>query len=191
MAQIKKNIISLHGIPGSGKTKTGKALLGLLKAFSPISTGAIARAIALEHGFSEAQFDTFPQYARNNNIPYDELIDKRLKEINVSGSKLIVDSRLGYFFVPNSFKVLLKTPIEIAAQRIFRDPDRRGLCTTVEEVLQNLITREKSDRKKYKELYGTDYTIESNFDYVESTEFPAEEVANMIFIKFRQWYIND
>jgi cytidylate kinase len=188
----KQEIISLHGKPGSGKTKTSKYLLELLvsKNFSYISTGSIARDIALKHGFTEENFDKFPQYAREKQIPYDKLIDDKLIEISSTGTRLIVDSRLGYFFLKRSFKVLLNTPVELAAERIFSDLERKGNAKSVEEIIINLSEREKSDRLKYLEMYKTDHTDLKNFDFVTDTKDSAQEVANLIFIKFKQWLLD-
>ena len=180
-------IMTIHGVPASGKSKTVEWLLRLLGNYSHTSTGAIARKIALEYGFSEEKFDTFPKYARDNNIPYDQLIDNHLKELNNKNENIIVDSRLGYFFIPDSFKVLLNTPLKIAARRMFKDPKRRGKYQNAVEVYKHLLGREQSDRKKYLELYDTDYTLKTNFDFVIPTTFRVEEVANMIFVEFGIW----
>lgn len=192
MHMEKQEIISIHGKPGSGKTKTSKHLLELLasKNFSYISTGSIAREIAVKHGFSEETFDKFPQYAREKQIPYDKLIDEKLIEISTTGTRLIVDSRLGYFFLKRSFKVLLDTPMELAAKRIFADLKRRGNAKSAEEVMNNLSERENSDRLKYLEMYKTDYTDLKNFDFITDTIDSAEEVANHVFIEFRQWLLS-
>jgi cytidylate kinase len=188
----KQEIISIHGKPGSGKTKTSKYLLELLasKNFSYISTGSIAKEIAISHGFSEENFDKFPQYAREKQIPYDKLIDDKLVEISTTGTRLIVDSRLGYFFLKRSFKVLLDTPVELAAERIFSDLKRKGNAKSIEEVISNLSEREKSDRLKYLEMYKTDYTDLKNFDFITDTKYSAQDVANLVFVQFRQWLID-
>ncbi len=187
----KQEIITLHGIPGSGKSSTANELLALLTGFSHTSTGKIAREIGAGYGFKEDTFDAFPKYAREKNIPYDEIIDNRLKSLGNEKSKLIVDSRLGYFFIPNSFKVVLETPLEVAAERIFNDPNRKGKYANVEEVYKALLEREKSDKTKYLELYNTDYSLASNFNYGVPTTFRTGEIANMIFVAFRDWYITN
>ena len=63
---------------------------------------------------------------------------------------------MGWYAVPESFKVYLKVDIDIAAQRAFADPNRKRAesLPTVEAQKEDMIKRTKNDLSRYLNLYG-------------------------------------
>jgi hypothetical protein len=39
-------------------------------------------------------------------------------------------------------------------------------------------------------MYKTDYTDLKNFDFITDTKYSAQDVANLVFVQFRQWLID-
>ena len=111
------NKITLTGDLGSGKSAVS-ALLCQQTGFSYLSTGQIQRKLAAEMGI-----DTLEMNRRADTDPsIDERIDGVFVSLNEDPDGYVVDSRLAWFFIPNSFKVYLSVDVHIAAQRILNDP---------------------------------------------------------------------
>lgn len=186
--------LTLHGIPGSGKTRAVNGLLQMLTDHEHLSTGRIAREIAKQYGFGPEEFNLFPAYAREHNIPYDSLIDQKLQQA-AAAKKMIIDCRLGYFFIPESYKVLLTISLRKAAERIYEDVSRPESAkfrpdVTIDVIESELKEREQSDSSKYLELYGTDYTNINHYDLVIDTgksENDVPFVINKIHNAYLAW----
>ena len=54
----------------------------------------------------------------------DQEIDNLTKSLSDKDESFILDSRMAWHFIPNSFKVFLKVQADIAAKRIYKDQDR-------------------------------------------------------------------
>ena len=91
--------ISITGELGSGKSTIAKILAEEFKA-QYLSTGAIQRNIANRFGLNTLQLNNLA----DTNKQIDEEIDGTLIELNTSDKSFVIDSRLAWFFIPNSFK---------------------------------------------------------------------------------------
>ena len=86
-------------------------------------------------------------------------------------SNLIIDWRLGFHFVKNSFNVFLKVSKETAAQRLklanrideFQDDN-------IELILQKSKDRNSKMRERFITLYNVDFADETNYDLVLDTD---------------------
>ena len=175
-------IITLTGDLGSGKSTVSKILTERLN-YNYIYTGKIQREIANRYQMSTLELN---QYAETHP-EIDEEIDATFKALNDS-TDLIVDSRLAWFFIPDSFKVYLKCDINVAANRISNDRQRKSeQYVSQEEAVQNIIARKESENKRYMELYGADCTNLSNYNLMVDTSFiTPEEVADAIMGEYRK-----
>jgi len=176
-------IITLTGDLGSGKSTVSKILTERLN-YDYVYTGKIQREIANRYQMSTLELN---QYAETHP-EIDEEIDATFKALNDS-TDLIVDSRLAWFFIPNSFKVYLTCDINVAANRISNDRQRKSeQYVSQEEAIRNIIARKESENKRYMELYGADCSDLSNFDLVIDSSFiTPEEVAGTIIAGYRVW----
>ena len=187
----KKHIITIAGSLGSGKSSTAKKLSEILN-YKHFSTGDFMRSIADERGV--------PLTELNKMAENDNSIDKILDDRNVEVGKMtdvVLDSRLGFHFIPESFKVYLELDPDVASERILHDknfnPNRNkeasGSFDTPESIKEKINFRLESERKRYKELYGIeDNTARENFDLVINTEkIPLEEVCKKITEEYNNW----
>lgn len=185
---VKKEIITINGFPGSGKSSTAD-LVSKTLGFQHFSSGDFMRKIALERGISLNELST--QAEKNSSI--DFAIDNEVKKAGEM-NRLVIDSRLAFHFIPNSFKVYLSLPPEIAKQRILKDLKINKLrqesetAQTEDEVYEKITKRLESEKKRYIELYNVDHTNQDNFDLViDTNKNNLEEVANIIVTEYKKW----
>lgn len=179
-------IITICGDLGSGKSTVAKILAAKLD-FKRRSVGDLMGELALKRGISLMEIS---KKAENDNGKIDKILDDEQKKLNESNENIIFDSRLGWFFIHNSFKIYLKVDIDIAAKRIFNDKraDEKE-NVSLEETKRNMILRKKSEMERYKKYYNIEkYDDENNFDIVvDTTNINAEEVAKKIIEKLNQF----
>jgi len=187
----KKHIITIAGKLGSGKSSTAKLVAKKL-LYTHYSTGDFMRSIANDRGISLADLSAIAES--------DDSIDKALDDHNLEIGKMkniVLDSRLGFHFIPESFKVFLELDAETASERILEDrksnPNRHteatGSFDTKESIIEKINTRLLSERKRYKELYGIeDQTDHNNFDLIiDTSKTPLEEVTKKIIEEYNNW----
>jgi len=187
----EKHIITIAGKLGSGKSSTAKKVAEVL-GYQHFSTGDFMREIANGRGITLGDLSILAET--------DNSIDKELDDHNLkigTMENVVLDSRLGFHFIPNSFKVFLELRPEIAAKRILEDkknnPNRHteatGSFDTEELILKRIEERLKSERRRYKELYGIeDQTAHENFDLIIDTEkVPLEEVIKKVTEEYNKW----
>src|SRR5207244_4295823 len=100
-------------------------------------------------------------------------VDEWLKKIGGEKDKLVIDSRMAFHWMPDSFKVFLDLNPKVAAARTFAQIQREGrqsqAGSSIDEVLQNTLERIKSEKKRYMTLYQVDTTDKTQFDLVVDT----------------------
>jgi CMP/dCMP kinase len=171
------NKITLTGDLGSGKSKVS-ALLCEATGYQYLSTGRIQRKLAAEMGI-----DTLEMNRRADQDPsIDEQIDGVFVSLNDNPDGYVVDSRLAWFFIPESFKVYLSVDTEVAAQRIINDPLRNSeQYTSVLEAVDKIKARKASENARFLVKYGADCANLNLFDIViDTTQKTPEEVAHLI-----------
>jgi len=187
----KKHIITIAGSLGSGKSSTAKRVAEIL-GYTHYSTGDFMRSIADKRGVSLGDLNIIGEI--------DTSIDKELDDRNIeigNMENVVLDSRLGFHFIPNAFKVFLDLDPETASERILKDkennPNRSkeasGSFDTKESILEKTSNRLSSERKRYRDLYGIeDHTSPDNFDIVISTkELSLEEVSKKVVLEYNNW----
>ncbi|GHT24006.1 hypothetical protein FACS189430_08210 [Bacteroidia bacterium] len=175
-------IISITGDLGSGKSTVSDILCKELK-YDYIYTGAIQRKIAEKYGMTTTELNKYAE----THPEIDEEIDFTFRSLN-DASNLIVDSRLAWFFIPNSFKLFLKTNLMVAADRICKDKQRKNESyLSVDEAAKQMTERKTSENKRYMELYGADCSNLKLFDLLVDTSFIAPaKVADIILKSYKE-----
>jgi len=187
----KKHLITIAGKLGSGKSSTAKRVAELLE-YTHYSTGDLMRSIANDRGISLVELSQIAE----TDLSIDKALDGRNLEIGQM-ENVVLDSRLGFHFIPEAFKVFLELRPEIAAERILEDkkfnPNRRkedaGNFDTKESIMESINIRLLSERKRYKEMYGIeDLTSPDNFDLVINTEnIPLADVCHLVLVAYKDW----
>jgi len=192
---MKKTIITIGGMLCSGKSTTAYRLALGLK-YKVTSTGEYMRSMAEKRGITLEELSLIAER--------DSSIDMELDEFNISIGRdekdIILDSRLGFHFIPDSFKVFLGLDLRTAALRILNDKNRikeSHAFSTEDEIFQSITKRFASERSRYKALYDIDdHTDPNNFDLVIDTGAPAydhntEAVVLKIHEEYQKWLARD
>ena len=181
----KKHIISISGDLASGKGAVSKILIEKL-SYGIYRNGEYFRKLAKEKGMDVTSFGKYVE----EHPEIDEKIEKSASEYAENHDNFIIDARLGWYAVPESFKVYLKVNIDVAAKRAFLDENRKDTenFKTIEEQKQDMISRHTSENKRYLELYGVNRDDMTNYDLViDTSNLTPEEVANKIEIEYKKW----
>jgi cytidylate kinase len=183
---MKSKIITIAGALGSGKSSTAKLVAQEL-GYRHFSSGDLFRAIAKERGLSIEEINKTAELEKE----IDYATDERLRQM-AADSDLVIDSRMAFHWMPDSFKVYLTLNPHVAAERIFNHIQKEGRvsqeASSVEDVLKATEERKASEKKRYWNLYQVDAEDLSPFDAVIDTataDLPT--VAKMVVEKYREW----
>jgi len=184
---MKKQIITIAGSPGSGKSSTARALATAL-GFEHYSSGDLFRQLAVQRGESVEATNISAEIQRDIDVKVDTL----LQEMYRTADRLVIDSRMAWHWMPLSFKVFLLLDADTAAQRIFGHLQREGRISedgsSVEEVRKSIDRRFDSEQKRYRALYGVNFTDPLNFDIVVDTKQNGlETVTGMVASAYTAW----
>jgi cytidylate kinase len=178
-------IITITGDLASGKSLVAKRICSLLNA-DYFSTGQIQREIAAKYGMTTLELNKFSE----THPEIDEEIDNRVKTLANDERKRVVDSRMAWHFLPDSFKVFLSTNIVCAAERVMADTERSNepVYADRNDAMLKLQERKRSENKRYLELYDADCSCLSNFDLVVDTTYSVpEDTIKVIIFQFNEW----
>jgi cytidylate kinase len=168
--------VTISGEIGSGKSTVSEFLASNLGT-KRLSTGAIQREMAAERGIGLLDFNLLSEH----NPDLDAEIDKHTAALHGSPEPIVVDSRMAWYFLPESVKVLLIVDPAIAAARVIGDSRRVGSedHRDLAAAKADIIARRESEVKRFKALYGVDCSDFRNFDLVIDTSFatPLEVVS--------------
>ena len=181
----RRDIISITGDLASGQSTVSKMLAENLNYYL-YRNGAYARKLAVEHGMSITEFCEYLV----DHPEIDRQIEKSATEYAKTNNNIVIDAKMGWYAVPESFKVYLKVNIDVAAKRAFADPNRKRSedLPTLEAQKQDMIKRTQSDLSRYFELYNVHRNDMSNYDFVlDTSNMTPEEEMNKIKEEYEKW----
>ena len=184
----KKNIISLAGELASGKGTVSKLLSEELN-YTIYRNGEYVRKLAREMDMDITSFNAY----LNEHPEIDRQIEQSAADYAKEHDNFIIDARLGWYAVPESFKVYLTIDIDEAAKRAFYDENRKSTeaFSTIEEQKQDMIRRYKMENERYFNLYGVRKEDLSNYDLVvDTTGKSPETVKQEILDGYKKWLEN-
>ncbi len=185
----RKHIITLSGKPGSGKSSTADRVAEML-GYTRYSAGETARAIIHKQKITLSDFNK--QAEQHPEI--DQQIDEELRKLR-DHRDIVIDSRLGFYWIPESFKVYLDLSNDVAIARIFKDANLNTLRSDLGEggpsmasVMDQVEERVRSERLRFKKLYGVNPNSIEHFDLViDTARHSPQTVALTIFDTYRKW----
>lgn len=185
---MKKEIITINGGLGSGKSSTANLVAKEL-GFKRFSSGDFFRQVGLDLGLSINEVNIRAE----TDPKIDEMTDKKLRLLrNEKG--IVIDSRTAYHWIPESFKVYLDLPPEIAKDRILSSLKVEKLrqqsenMSSAEEVYKKITERFESEQKRYWDLYKINNTDKKNYDLViDTNKNNLEQVVEIIVSEYKKW----
>ena len=143
---MKKNIISLSGDLASGKGTVSKILMSDLN-YGIYRNGEYFRKLAKDNNMSVTEFNEYV----DKHPEIDKQIEKSASIYAEDHDNFVIDARLGWYAVPESFKVYLKVDVEESAKRAFNDPNRKETesFNTIEEQKEDIIKRYNMENERY------------------------------------------
>ena len=174
-------IIVIGGTPGSGKS-TVVSLLSQAHSLDVVSSGSMFRDEAIRRGMT---LEEFGAYAQKHHEVDKELDDKVTKLVIERGQEenLIADSRLQAHLLEREgadfFAVYIDAPLDVRAERVSGREAK-----PIEQAKREIQERERSERTRYKDIYGIDIGDLRVYDLViDSAEKTPEQVAEVVWSK--------
>ena len=184
---MKKSVITIAGSLGSGKSSTAKAVAAAL-GFEHFSSGDVFRKMAQERGVSVEVINIAAEVQQD----IDRKVDAWLEGLK-QNELIVVDSRMAWHWIPDSFKVFLELDPTTASERIFANIQSEGRvsekASSVEEVRASIDARFASEQKRYLSLYGVNPTDPLNFDIFINTKYnDLDTVTAILLAAYRAWH---
>ena len=186
---MKKRIITITGLPGSGKSSTAKGVAAAL-GYEHFSSGDLFRKMAADRGLSIEEIN----FAAEKQKAIDHEVDNYLAKIGNEKNDMVIDSRMAFHWIPDSFKIFLDLDLRTAAGRTFEHIQSEGRASqagsSADEVYENTVKRLESEKKRYAALYKIDFTDKSQFDLVVDTgKNDLAATINIIVEAYNKWSI--
>lgn len=188
----KKHIITISGKPGSGKSSTADKVAELL-GYTRHSSGDMVRNILKKKRMT---LEDYNEQAEDNHT-LDAVVDEELRELR-DHKDIIVDSRLGFYWIPESFKVYLDLSLDVATARIYKDVvsnarrSGEGGDQSLSSVAHSVKDRMENERARFRSMYGVDPYNPGNFDLViDTSRHTPQSVALAVFDSYKEWLNSD
>jgi CMP/dCMP kinase len=185
----KKEIITICGGLGSGKSSTANRVAEKL-GYTRFSSGDFFRQVGVDLGLSVNELNLRAE----KDPSIDVMTDEKLRALR-NAEKIVIDSRTAFHWIPESFKVYLSLPPEIAHHRVMENlkenalrKQSEGSTYSPEEIYQKMTERLESEQKRYWDLYKIDNTKKENFDLIIDTDKNnLEQVVDIIVSEYKKW----
>ncbi len=172
-------IITISGTAGAGKSTVAKEVAKRLD-LKHYSNGDFMREIAQKKGVTVLELNKIAETDKS----IDKELDDRLVKLGKEENNFVIDSRLGFHFIPSSFKVFLDAGIHERATRVFGDQRGTEDNITLHDTKDKMIEREKSESVRYSQLYGVNHLDYDNYDLVvDTTHMTVKEVVEKVLGK--------
>jgi cytidylate kinase len=192
MLMKKKHIITISGKPGSGKSSTADKVAELL-GYTRHSSGDMVRNFLKK---SHMSLEEYNERAEDNHS-LDAGVDEQLRELR-DQTDIIVDSRLGFYWIPESFKVYLDLNLDVATARIFKDVvsnasrSGEGGDHSLSSVARSVKERMDNEQSRFRSMYNVDPYNPRNFDLViDTSRHTPQSVALAVFDTYKEWLNSD
>ena len=164
-------IIAVSGKPGSGKTTVALRLADQL-GYKYYSAGLYMKQMAAKRGISLNKLLNLA----DKDPTIDKEVDDWQAQLGRKEKNFVMDSRLGFHFIPNSYKIFLDVDIDVSAERLFEDSHSGTL--TLPETKKFIQRRLDAEILRFSKQYHVDHFDFSHYDLVLVTSaLPCERIV--------------
>lgn len=202
MSKVKNKIITISGEPASGKSTVVQEIKNKYEKMGYnihiVSVGNVFRELVkkeylktypdkTEASLADIQNDKeFMSKLHSIDGMVDSEVARKGREINKEerpNDVYIIDSRLAWNNVPESYAIRLTVNEAIAGKRVFKDKTRgaEDQYETLDMAIQKTRERKIGEIERYKERYNVNLSDENNYDLIVDTSYTnTEELADII-----------
>ena len=170
-------LITISGLPGSGKTTVARLLSHRL-GVPHIYAGDLYRRAAVERGVSLEAFNALSE--KDHSI--DRELDAKMAEYARQGAAVLEGRLAGFMALQegvDALKVWLTASDEVRARRVAQRESKDSNA-----VLQLNRSRQGSDAKRYRAIYGFDLNDTTIYDLIlDSDDQGPEALAEQILAR--------
>jgi len=141
--------------------------------------------MAKERGLSLEAFGRAAEHDPSIDRALDAAVLSEIRTHVAQGTDIVVNGRIQAYLLATEktpcLKVLIDAPLAVRAKRIASRE-----ATTVEDAKREILARERSERIRYKSIYGIDVGDTRIFDLViDSRDRTPDEIVAMIAARVR------
>ena len=157
--------------------------------FEYICTGDIFRQLAKSYGYDDVLEFQKDEVCKNA----DEIVDNKTTELGKTSldKNIVIDSRLAWHFIPNSYKVFIDIDWETAGERLLEAKRTNEQAKDINSAIKKVKERWQEENARYLELYNTSNLNLENYNLIiSSKDKTPEEIANMIYENYTNYMQN-
>lgn len=183
-------IITITGKPCSGKGTAAKEFCKKYN-FEYVCTGDIFREHAKKLGYDNIL--TF-QEEDHRVKEVDKIVDSSIIKLGKEklNNNIVIDSRLAWHFIPDSFKVFIDVNPNVAGNRLLEANRETEKTSSLKNAIKQLESRWSVENERYLELYQINNLNPSNYDLIiDSSNLTPNEVTEIIFKEYKKFISNN
>ena len=176
-------IITVNGMPGSGKTTVAEKLARKL-GYKHYYMGSLFRETARKRGMTLAELNKLGE----KKLLTDKVVDDYQKKLGRTQDNFVIEGRTSFFLIPHSLKIFLHCSYEEGAKRIWgaiknneqkRNEDKN--LSSHQNVLKSIKARVRSDTLRYRKYYKMNIFDKKHYDlYLDTTRLtPSQEFSRV------------
>lgn len=169
--------ITIFGLAGTGKGTVCKILCDRL-GYKSFSGGDFARETARKMNLTVNEIDELSRYDKSIDIARDKVIEDFGKE----NDNFVVEARLGWKFIPDSFKVCFECDFDERTRRVAQREQK-----DIKVVQAETVQRENAIYDRFLKYYGIKNVNDpKHFDLViDTTHLTPEQIADQIINRLK------
>lgn len=173
-------IVTISGLPGSGKSTVGRMLAKKL-GYKFYSMGDLRGKMAMERGLTIDELNKLGE----REAWTDRQIDDYLIKLGKTKNNFVIDGRLAFHFVSQAFKIFLTIDPKEAARRVFKNPrPDEPKVKSMKELQTIMAERVKSDERRYKKYYQVNFQDPHHYNLIlDTTKLRPKQIIAIILEK--------
>ncbi len=163
-----ENFITINGMPGTGKTELA-LLLQEQEGYEVISAYDLHRSIANKLKIDTEEFMDLLSSNTQVQKRYDKMINRaiREKESELTGKKVVFNTRASFSLIKNAVHVLLTAEEDIIADRLYERYKNLSLGHT--EIKERILKLTQKETSRFSRQLNADYLNPVYYNIVVDT----------------------